>query len=115
MKKYILLIWIFILIISNIFAHQFEVITVSKEFSNLKQNCYSLDSQNNIYIGTDNGLLVYKDKKWKLITLTIQSDPLKRIFIDSKDRVWCITEGKEKDIIYGELYMIDKDLSLIHI
>lgn len=113
MKNQIYLLLVFILSCNILSAQHFEIIPINKEFNISWKYCLALDSNNNIYLGTDKGLLVFKEDKWNLIQFNEDYNAVKKIFIDSKDRAWCIVNYRRDNNIvsyaYGRLYGVDQE------
>lgn len=113
MKNQIYLLFVFILSGNILSALHFEILPINKEFNISMKYCLALDSKNNIYVGTNKGLLAFKEDKWNLIQFNVDYNAVKKIFIDSKDRVWCIVNyQKDNNIVsraFGRLYGIDQN------
>lgn len=59
--------------------------------SNLPANTVwslALDSQNNLLVGTDNGLVKFDGKSWEAINLPVGGNRIFRLAVDSNDKIW---------------------------
>lgn len=109
MKKTLLFILAAVLSCNAIKSQHFELISIDKELGIKMKNCLAVDSKNNLYVGTDKGLLEYMNDTWNLIQFDDSYNNVKEVFIDSKDRIWCYMQQKTGNTIHGKLYKIDNE------
>ena len=76
----------------NLYAQQYELIPIDPDFGISSKYDIVLDDKHNLWVATDKGVLEYTDKTWKLYSNSDKSFiNITRIFIDSKNRKWCIS------------------------
>jgi ligand-binding sensor domain-containing protein len=70
----------------------YEQIYVST-FENV--NAIEEDSKQNIYLGTDNGLLKWDGSNWTVLTTSngLPDNDITSLFLDSQDKIWVGTSG----------------------
>ncbi|KAB2840515.1 MAG: hypothetical protein F9K45_08925, partial [Melioribacteraceae bacterium] len=84
-----------------------ETDTVIYNYSNSSlpaNNIWSLalDSKNNLWIGTGNGLVKYDGTNWELIELPIEIKTIFRLAVDSNDKIWfCNSSPYSNSLIFG--------------
>lgn len=116
MVKQIVVYYFFLLGSINLYAQQYELIPINPDFDILIKYDIVLDKSHNLWVATDKGVLEYKDKKWKLYSNNdINFINITELFIDSKDRKWCISYS-HNPLSYkylGGLFMINQQGDII--
>ena len=101
----------------NLYAQQYELIPIDPDFGISSKYDIVLDDKHNLWVATDKGVLEYTDKTWKLYSNSDKSFiNITRIFIDSKNRKWCISYHHTSPLsheYYGGLFMINENGNVI--
>ncbi len=113
------LISIFILVCSSGIAltQKYEVLKIDKDLGVTMKNDLILDQNNTIWVATDKGVLEYSEDNWILYQNdSILFKHIDRLFVDSKNRIWCISYYHKflSKTYFGGLFMIDNKRNIFN-